>query len=138
MDTQRSPTTLDDVRLAIFRQHTQLAQLIDELEAHASAVLAGGGQSEQLRAALELLDTRFTRHLEYEEAHLAKWLSATAADPDRALLGDHDDQRTRMKGLLHDRDVFGDPSSLAREALAFVHHLRSDLAAEDAELRALR
>ena len=34
MDTTATSTTLDDVRLAIFRQHTQLTELLDELESH--------------------------------------------------------------------------------------------------------
>ena len=55
-----------------------------------------------------------------------------------ALLGDHDDQRLRIEGLLHDSEVFGDPRTLARATLAFVHHLRKDMADEEANLRALR
>jgi hypothetical protein len=135
MDLQRTPTTLDDVRLAIFRQHTQLTQLIDELEAHAMAVL-GGGESAGLNEAIDLLSTCFLRHLEYEEAHLARWLPVT--DPQKALLADHAEQRLTMNGLLHDRHVIGDPRTLARAVLAFVHHLRKDVVDEDAKLRALR
>jgi hypothetical protein len=134
MDLQRTPATLDDVRLAIFRQHTQLTQLIDELEAHAMAVL-GGGESAALNEAIESLSPRFLRHLEYEEAHLARWLPVTGSQ--KALLADHADQRLTMKGLLHDRHVFGDPRTLAHAALAFVHHLRKDMSDEDAKLRAL-
>lgn len=139
MDTQRT-ATLGDVRLAIFRQHTQLEQLSDELEAHAMAVVSGGERSlagKALNQALELLNTHFVRHFDYEEAHLARWLAWIDDDPDHSLLGDHGDQRSRMQGLLHDRDVFGDPCTLAHEALAFVHHLRKDLADEDAKIRAL-
>jgi len=43
MNTQQTPATLDDVRLPIFRQHTQIAQLTDEFETHAIAIVAGGG-----------------------------------------------------------------------------------------------
>ena len=132
MDTRRTSTTLDDVRLAIFRQHTQLSQLLDELELHAKAVLDGTGEAKTLNDALELLSTRFLRHLEYEEAHL------TPLTPAASLLGDHDDQRWRVKGLIHDRAVFGDPKTLAHEALAFVRLLRKDMADEDEKLRALR
>ena len=39
MDTELT-TTLPDVRLAILRQHTQLAQLLDKLEECAEAVIA--------------------------------------------------------------------------------------------------
>ena len=133
MDTQRTPTTLDEVRLAIFRQHTQLAQLLDELELHAKAVLDGSGEARALNDALEVLNIRFTRHLAYEEPHLAKWLPRAPS-----LLGDHDDQRLRMEGLVHDRAVFEDPRTLAHEALAFVRVVRADMVDEDRKLRALR
>jgi hypothetical protein len=126
MDTQRSPERLDDVRLAIFRQHTQLAQLLDELETNADAVLTNGADGQALRSTIDALHARFARHLEYEESHLASELS-----------GDHAEQRRRMKGLVHDREVFGDPRGLAREARAFAHVLRKDIAEEDAKLRAL-
>jgi len=129
MDTQHSPESLEDVKTAIFRQHTQLAQLLDELEASADAVLAKGGDGAALRGALDALHARFDKHLEYEQSHLS---GAT-----KAVLGDHAEQRARMKGLVHDRDVFGDPQGLAREARAFVHALRKGLAEEDAKLRAL-
>ncbi|MDB4939337.1 MAG: hypothetical protein JWP87_6309 [Labilithrix sp.] len=135
MDLQRAPTTLDDVRLAIFRQHTQLTQLIDELEGHAMAVL-GGGERAALNEAIDLLDTRFVRHLEYEEAHLARWLPQT--DADQSLRAGHDEQRLTMRGLVHDRNVFADRRTLARAVLAVVHHLRKYMADEDAGLRALR
>ena len=137
METQPSPENLNDVRLAIFRQHTRLAQLLDELEAHANAVIAGGEEGAALRKALDVLHSRFVRHLEYEETHLPRWLPP-AAEGAGALLGDHSDQRSRLKGLVHDRDVFGDGRGLALEARAFVHLLRKDLAEEDAKLRALR
>jgi hypothetical protein len=139
MDTQPTPAALDDVRLAIFRQHTQLGQLIDELETCANAVLKARGEGRAaLGKALELLHTHFERHLEYEEAQLAKCLPAGAADARGSLLGDHDDQRSRMNALVHDRDVFSDPCTLAHEALVFVHHLRKEMADEDSKLRALR
>jgi hypothetical protein len=141
MDTQQTVTTLDEVRLAIFRQHTQLAQLLDELEAHANKVLVSGGEGKELRDALDRLTTRFARHLEYEESHLGKWLPAAATGRTGAarerLLGDHDDQRARMRGLVHDRDVFGDARTLSREALAFIHLVRKDMVEEDRKLREL-
>jgi hypothetical protein len=144
MDTHRIPTTLDDVRLAIFRQHTQIAQLTDELESHAVAVVACGGNhrvlAKALNEALDRLNTQFVRHLDYEEMHLARWLPrpGTERDSDVALLEDHTDQRSRLQGLLHDRDVFEDQRTVAREALAFVHHLRRDMVAEDCKVRGLR
>jgi hypothetical protein len=141
MDTQQTVATLDEVRLAIFRQHTQLAQLLDELEAHANKVLVSGGEGKELRDALDRLTTRFARHLEYEESHLGKWLAAAATGTTGAarerLLGDHDDQRARMRGLVHDRDVFGDARTLSREALAFIHLVRKDMVEEDRKLREL-
>jgi hypothetical protein len=136
MDSQQPPTTLDDVRLAILRQLTQLTELIDELETHAAAVLDGGSERAALDQAVDLLDTRLVRHLEYEEAHLARWLPSTGGG--RPLLGDHDEQRLALKGLVHDSIVFGDPRTRARAALAFVHRLRKEMADEDASLRALR
>ncbi len=38
--TQRIPTTLREARLAVLRDHTELAQLIDELDLSAKAVLS--------------------------------------------------------------------------------------------------
>lgn len=136
MDTQPTPTTLADVQLAILRQHTQLGQLIDELEANADAVLAGRGDGKALNDALALVHMRFVRHLEYEDAHLAKCLPPTESG--EPVLGDHSDQRSRLSGLLHDRDVFGDPRTFAREVLTFVHQVRKDIAEENAKVRALR
>ena len=133
MDTQRSPESLDDVRLAILRQHTHLTQLLDELEASANAVLSNGGDGKALRDALDALHARFVRHLDYEELHL----KGVLRDSSDLVLGDHAEQRRRMNGLVHDRDVFGDPRGLAREARTFAHVLRKDLAAEEAKLRAL-
>lgn len=131
MDTQRT-TSLDDVRLAIFRQHTQLAQLLDELEEHAAAVLDGRGERASLHTALTLLQTRFLRHLAYEETHLPSFLAG------EALLADHPEQRLRMDGLVHDDVVFSDASTLAHEAQAFVRAIRKDIVEEDSKLRALR
>ena len=136
METQATTATLDDVRLAIFRQHTQLAQLLDELEAHANAVVASGGEGVELRHALDLVTARFARHLEYEEAHLSPWVAAVRGE--EPLMGDHDHQRALVRGLLHDRDVFGDARTLSREALAFIHVVRKDMVDEDRKLRALR
>jgi hypothetical protein len=136
METQPATATLDDVRLAIFRQHTQLEQLFDELEAHANAVLASGGEGVELRRALDLVTARFARHLEYEEAHLSPW--GVGVRGEEPLMGDHDDQRALVRGLVHDRDVFGDARTLSREALAFIHVVRKDMVDEDRKLRALR
>jgi hypothetical protein len=127
METEDSPASLDDVRLAIFRQHTQLAQVLDELETSANAVLDKGGNGEALRRALDALQARFLRHLAFEEANLSH----------KEVLGDHAEQRVRLQALVHDRDVYGDATGLAREARAFVHALRKDLADENEKLRAL-
>ncbi len=132
MDAHPAPATIDDVRLAIFRQHTSLAQLIDELETRANEVLAGSSERKGLCDALEILTTRLARHLEYEETHLPKWLP-TAAE----FFSDHEEQRERMKGLAHDRAVFADPRTLAREVLTFIHQLRKEIAREDSALRAI-
>lgn len=127
MDITRSPGRFDEVRLAILRQHAQIAELLDELEAAADAVLTKGSDGGALQHALDALHVRFIKHLEYEEFHLG-----SVAD-----LGEHVEQRRRMRGLVHDRDVFGDRRGLAREARAFVHVLRKELAEETARLREL-
>ena len=136
MDIQHAPASLSEVRLAVLRQHTQLAQLLDELEAHAKAVIGGAvaDEAKPLDDALGLLLERFLRHLDYEEITLAQWI---APGKRAKLLGDHQDQRRRVQGLVHDRDVFGDPQTLAREALAFIHVLRKDMASEEELLRTL-
>ncbi len=139
MQSQHAEASLNEVRLAVLRQHTQLAQLLDELEQHANAAIACTGsfvdEARPLNEALGLLLARFSRHLDYEETQLAPWLTAQNRG---TLLSDHDDQRRRALGLVHDRDVFGDPRTLARAALAFVHALRKDMADEEAQLRAVR
>lgn len=137
MDTRLTSTTLDDVRLAIFRQHTQLTELLDELESHANAVLAGGGDPKALSRALELLNTRLDRHLADVEAQLGRWLPAPDTEAGQARLAEYTDQRSRMRGLLHDRDVFGDARSFARAVLTAVHQLRKDVAREHAKLSEL-
>jgi hypothetical protein len=81
MDTQTTAETLGSIRLAIFRQHTQLEQLSDELEAHAMAVVNGGERSlagKALNAALELLYTHFMRHLDWRSWRSAGPYAATA------------------------------------------------------------
>lgn len=136
MNIQHAPASLNEVRLAVLRQHTQLAQLLDELEQQASAAIGGSVVDgvPALEDALGMLLMRLSRHLDYAEAHLPRWMPA----PTRAeLLSDHEEQRQRALGLVHDRDVFSDPRTLAREALAFVHALRKDIASEEEELRAL-
>lgn len=142
MDTQQTPTTLAEIRLAILRQHTQLAQLLDELELHARAVLDASTCSlddvDPMHQALDTLSTRLLRHLDYEDTHLTRWLSEAAGRQSAGLLGDHGEQRSRVRGLVHDRAVFADARTLAREAIAFVHALRKDMAAEESALRALR
>ena len=137
METQQAPASLDEVRLAVLRQHTQLGQLLDELEAHAKAVIGGAVDDEgkPLDDALALLLARFTRHIDYEEAHLAQWIPPAKRGK---LLGDHEEQRRLVRGLAHDRGVFGDPQTIAREALAFVHTLRKDMVDEEEQLRPLR
>jgi hypothetical protein len=135
MNTQHTPASLDEVRLAVLRQHKQLAQLFDELEQQAHAVIDGGVvDATPLDSALGIVLMRFSRHLDYEEAHLARWMPAAGR---AALLSDHEEQRRRALGLVHDHDVFSDPRTVAREALAFVHSLRKDIANEDVGLRAL-
>lgn len=144
MNATQAAATLDDVRLAIFRQHTQITQLADELETQAIAVVESGahdsGQSKPLTVALDLLGTHVVRHLDYEERHLPKWLPAlgTDRDSDTSVVRDHSAQRSRLAGLLRDRDVFADQRTVAREVLAFVHGLRKDMADEELEVRALR
>lgn len=128
---------LDDIRLAILRQHTQLAQVLDELEEHAHAVVAKREDGAATRRLVDVLHTRFVRHLDYEETHLGPWIRA-AAGAGSQLLGDHPEQRRMISGLLHDRAVFEDAQTLAREACACVHILRKDMADEEAKLRALR
>lgn len=141
---RQAPATLNDARLAILRQHTQIAQLADELETQAVAVVESGvhdsGQSKALNVALDLLATHLVRHLDYEEAHLPKWLPAPGVDrdSDTSVLRDHSAQRSHVAGVLRDRDVFADPRTVAREALAFVHRLRKDLGDEQLEVRSLR
>ncbi len=139
--TEHATATLQDVRLALFRQHTQLSQLLDELESHAKGVLAGNDCAGSLSDAIILLHRRFVRHLDFEETRLEPLLD-TAPNKEgaalvRAALADHADQRARIDGLLHDRMVFTDPKSVAREAMAFVHTIRVDMVEEDAGLRAL-
>lgn len=135
MDSERVSATLDEVRLAIFRQLTQLTELLDELESAATAVVDGGDPA-ALSAALDVLHPRFAHHLAYEERHLPRWLPPS--EEERVLLGDHEEQWRALQGLLHDRVVFADARSLAREALTFVHRLRRDLVVEDGALRSLR
>ena len=138
--TERGVAALHDVRLAIYRQHTQLAQLLDELESHASGVIEGDDCAGSLNDALVWLHRRLVSHLEFEEARLAPLLKAVPegrAAGLRASFDDHAEQRARIDGLLHDRKVFSDPRTLAREALAFVHTMRADMADEDAGLRSL-
>ena len=139
-ESEYKAASLHEVRLAILRQHTQLAQLLDELESHANRVIKGEYCTSALHDALVLLHSRFGRHLDYEETRLLPLLGAAprdAANVLRAALGDHADQRARIDGLLHDRTVFTDARTLAREALAFVHAIRVDMAEEDSGLRAL-
>lgn len=133
MDTALTNATLEDVRLAIFRQHTQLAQLLDEAEACAQAVARGSDGARQLAHALELLHERFVKHLAFEESHLGPLLPRGTE-----LFGDHQTQRAQSEGLFRDRRVFSDPKTVAAEALVFVHTLRRDMAEEDGVLRSLR
>jgi hypothetical protein len=140
-EVEESPSSLEDVRLAIFRQHTQLEQLLDELEARANAVLAGEDGASRLRDSLRITHTRFLRHLAYEESRLVPWLRlhVTAGDDfERELLAEHVEQRARADGLLHDASVYTDARTFAREALTFVHAIRRDMAEEDTRLRSLR
>lgn len=116
-----------EVRLTILREHSQLAQLLDEIENSARQVLSNASVSPAaLHSALDLLHTRFVRHLEYEDAHLHG----------SEVTEDHVDQRSRLDGLVHDQAVFGDPRTLAREATCFVHLMRKDMEDEDTKLRA--
>jgi hypothetical protein len=139
-ETEHETPTLADVRLAILRQHTQLAQLLDELETQAAGVVNGDDCVACLNDALVLIHRRFLRSLEFEETRLPPLLSVLAQECSAGLresLADHVDQRARIEGLIHDRVVFTDPKTLAREALAFVHRVRVDMVEEDAGLRAL-
>ncbi len=139
METELT-TILDDIRLTALRQHKQLEQLLDELESAALATLAGRGEKAALKSAVELFHTRFIHHLEYEEVHLAPLLGEAQRSPapDSAeLLSDHGEQRTRVDALLRDLTIFSDPCTLAHEAQSLVHVLRTDMAAEEAKLRAL-
>ena len=134
-----APTSLEDVRTAILRQHSQLQQLVDELEAYANQVIAGAEVESRLRDAVRILRTRFLRHLAFEEAKLVPLLRRIPArDSDAAaLIVEHSEQREQVDGLLHDVTVFGDPPTFARAALAFVHVLRRDMTAEELWLRGI-
>ncbi len=92
-------------------------------------------EAKSFNDALVIFHTRLMRHLDYEEAHLSKWIARGAGVCD---LGDHDDQRRRLLGLTHDRQVFSDPRAVAQEALAFVHLLRRAMPGEERTLRALQ
>ena len=139
--TQHAGSALSDVRLAVLRQHTQLAQLLDELELYAEAVIGGRDAPARMNDALVLLHRRFMRHLEFEETQLMPLLATVLPERTAALsasLAEHAEQRSRLDGLLRDRTVFADdPQTLAREALAFVHAIRTDIAGEEQGLRAL-
>lgn len=132
-------TSLEDVRLAVLRQHTQLAQLLDELEASANGVLANTESPSRMSDAIRILHTRFTRHLAFEEANLAPIVERFTSGPAevQSMRDEHVEQRAQIDGLLHDAAVFGDPSSFAREALAFVHAIRRDMVAEELWLRGI-
>ena len=139
METE-STTILDDIRLTALRQHKQLEQLLDELESAALATLAGRGEKAALKSAVELLHTRFLHHLEYEEVHLGPLLNGAqpaAAPAGEGLLSDHGEQRIRLDALRRDLTIFSDPCTLAHEAQSLVHALRTDMAVEEAKLRAL-
>ena len=124
MDTAGTPI-LDDIRLSILRQHTQLGQLLDELEGAAKDVQGGIAESPTaLHHALDLFYVSFMRHLDFEETHLGTQLN-----------GDHVDQRSRVEGLVHDRSVFADARTLAAEASVFVHAIRKDMKLEEDNLR---
>lgn len=140
METQPTIAALEDVRLAISRQHTQLAQLMDELEAHAEGLLQGKECSAALNDALVLFHGRFVRHLDFEESRLSPLLSGmhtAAALTLKTSMAEHKDQRERADGLLRDREIFADLRTLAREALTFVHMIRKDLAEENEALHGL-
>lgn len=135
-----SPSSLEDLRLAIFRQHTQLEQLLDEVEGCASAVMTDRAAASRLRDAVRILHARFLRHLAFEEERLLPWLRSNGRSDEvleRTMQEEHAEQRRRAEGLLHDASVFDDAQSFAREALTFVHAIRRDMAAEDARLRAI-
>ena len=139
-ETEHKVAALYDVRLAIFGEHEQLAELVNELESHANGVIKGDCSTALLDAALVLLHGRFVRHLDSEEARLLPLLSVAPKDVAaalRGLLGEHADQRARIDGLLQDRTIFTDVRTLAREALTFVREIRLDIADEDAALRSL-
>ncbi len=140
--SEPSPSSLDDVRIAVFRQHKQLEQLLDEVESEANDVLRGplrarGGRP---RDALRILHTRFLRHLAYEELRLVPFLRRQATsteDPAASLLEEHEEQRALVDGLLHDSAIYGDPRVFAREALGFVRAIREDMASEESRMRAM-
>lgn len=134
-----APSSLDDVRMAILRQHTQLAQLVDELEGHANDVVKDADAASRMRDAVRILHTRFLRHLAFEEAKLVPLLqrSEERAREAKALVEEHAEQRAQVDGLLHDVAVFSDPPSFAKAALTFVHSLRRDMTAEELWLRGL-
>ncbi len=134
-----APSSIEDVRTAILRQHAQLEQLLDELEGYASEATAGKDVSSRMRDAVRILHTRFLRHLAFEENKLVPLLRRT---PERhsdaaALIVEHGEQREQIDGLLHDNAVFSDPQSFARAALTFVHAIRRDMTAEELWLRGL-
>lgn len=138
--TEQELAELHGVRLAVYRQHTQLSQLLDEVELHATGVLRGDDCAGSLKDALVLLHRRFVKHLDFEETRLVPLLSAARSGATagiRAALADHAEQRARIDGLLRDVTIFSDPKTVAHEAITFVHVMRVDMTEEDAGLRAL-
>jgi hypothetical protein len=140
MKTEERNTTLQDVKLAVLRQHAQLVQMMDELEGLARGVLDGKDCAPALKDAIVTFHERFVRYLDFDDSRLLPLLGAMRADVAsslRATCSEHRDLRDRVDGLLHDRTVFTDAATLAHEAITFVHLVRADLAEEDSALHAL-
>jgi hypothetical protein len=126
--------SVDDFRVAILRQRTRLAQGIDELEAQSRAALSDGERA-PLHRALTAFAKQFVGHLEFEEQVLT--VRPTLLQEQASWLSEGGEQLRRVRGLMHDRDVFEDVRTLAREALVVVHHLRKELAEEEVRIREL-
>jgi hypothetical protein len=140
METEERNTTLQDVTLAVLRQHAQLVQMMDELESLASGVLEGKECAPALKDAIVTFHERFVRYLDFDESRLMPLIGAMRAEVAsslRATCSEHPDLRDRIDGLMHDRTVFTDARTLAHEAITFVHLVRADLAEEDSALHAL-
>lgn len=128
-----------EIRQHILAEHASIRDMLNELEQSASRVLSGHeDESPALRDLGLSFHSKFSKHLAFEDRHLAPVLREAGADgiqQSEHLADDHREQRELLDYILANLRDPGRPARLVADQLqGLVELIRDDMASEETSI----